>query len=271
MVKVQLLKKVKSEYEVTFLLENETLEKCLVSEDLVVSYRLLQGKELPIETYSQFRKDLAIDVFFHKAISYVLKYHKSESETSDYLEKKECTKEEISRIIEKLKKINIINDEILIQSIFDIQIRQKRVGPAKLEYLLKEKGFEESLIRRTLFSIKTEDINSNLDALFQKKLISLKHQSISNAKRLAVSYLYQKGYDLNIVQAYIISHQDAFSKAIDEDKGLRTEYFRLLKRLNKTELSSPQKSQKIISSLMAKGYPYKAISKILERGQFDER
>jgi SOS response regulatory protein OraA/RecX len=271
MVKVQLLKKVKSEYEVSFLLENETLEKCLVSEDLVVTYRLLQGKELTKDSYLQFRKDLMIDGFFHKAISYVLKYHKSEAETIEYLEKKECTKDEVSRIIEKLKKLNIINDEILIQSIFDVQIHQKRVGPAKLEYLLKEKGFEESLIKKTLFSIKTEDINTNLDALFQKKLISLKHQSISNAKRLAISYLYQKGYDLNMVQAYVISHQDAFPKMIDEEKGLKTEYFRLLKRLDKTELSSSQKSQKIISSLMAKGYPYKAISKILERGQFDER
>jgi SOS response regulatory protein OraA/RecX len=86
-----------------------------------------------------------------------------------------------------------------------------------------------------------------------------------------VSFLHQKGYALDLVQSYVIHHEDVLKSFIDEDKELTFEIQKWNKKLDKTELTEFEKSQKLIAHLMSKGYPYQEIKKVLERGTIDER
>lgn len=86
-----------------------------------------------------------------------------------------------------------------------------------------------------------------------------------------ISFLHQSGYELDMVQSFVIHHLDLLKPYINEEKEILEEIHKLNKKLSISELTPYEKSQKIIAHLMSKGYPYKEIKKALERGTTDER
>jgi len=265
-IKVNQVKKDKTKYKVSFLFENLEEVSFVVSEDLVVQYRLLRGKEFTDLAYKTFVKDQQMDEFYQKALRFALQKQRSTHEVKEYLLKLDSQTLFVESIILKLDKLTLLNDEKYVTSILEIYFYQKRVGPLKLEELFKQKGIEPTLYKDALFSIQEKDIILNLELLFSKKLPTMKLQSIRKAMMQMKQFLYQKGYSLEVVSSFLLKHQSDFLSVIDEEKLLLLEMQKQQKKYSALELSTFETKQKIIASFIRKGFQYQDIKKILERG-----
>jgi len=266
MYKVQDLKKQKNKsYLVTFLFENGLSQDFIVIEDLVVEYRLIKDKELSIEQYQSFLLSESIDAYFQTTLKYVIKYQKSEKETVDYLVRKGVSEELIQSIILKLKKCKIIDDEHLIEYLIDYHVNQLLSGSEKIRFLFIQKGFSSDLINEHLNQISTKTVEKNLLSLFSKRLPHYKNNSMRQAQNKMMTYLVSKGYELRLVQAFVLNHKDEFNQVIDETSELRREYLKIMDKSRKLGLTEDKLKQKVIQKLLSKGFQYQDIQKILER------
>lgn len=261
----ELKKRHKEEYLLQIELDDGSINDYVVSTDLVVEYRLLKGKDLTTSMFQSFERDQTIDKVYQTTLKYVLKYQKSEYETKEYLRKKEVQDEFIELVISKLKKMRAIDDQVLIRSLVEYQFERQLNGPEKIKFGLKQKGFEDSLISQNLSFIGYREIENNLEALLSKRLSLYKNKSVSSAMRMMTSYLVQKGYDLNRVQAFIINHKTDFTDFLQDGLSILAEYDKAKKKYSKTTENQYELQQKIIASLLSKGYAYADIKKVLER------
>lgn len=264
MIKVDSLKQENKKYLVTILNETKS-EVFRVSEDLVVQYRLLKGKELSTDTFASLREDARLDDWIQAATIYALRYHKSTLEVIRYLTQKSLTEPDLSKVIAKLQTKRILDDEALLERYFEQEFDLKRNGPQKLLFLLSNKGFDEDSIRRNISKIPYSKIVSNMEILFDKKLPALKNNSIYSAKQKMMAHLVQKGYSLDQVQAFVIEHESRFHEVVNSEEALRREFDKTLRKFNQSSLSHPEINQKIIASLARKGYKISDIKKLLER------
>jgi SOS response regulatory protein OraA/RecX len=66
---------------------------------------------------------------------------------------------------------------------------------------------------------------------------------------------------MNIVQSALISNKELIENAVEEDDLLIKDFEKLLKKYDKNEYED---KNKIIKSLMSKGYNYQLIKKLFE-------
>ena len=84
---VKSLKKSRNKYIVE--IDNEKYE---FSENIIVNYRLVKGKEIDSITLLSALRDNSLDSLYLKTERYVINYNKSEKEIIRYLKKKEASK-----------------------------------------------------------------------------------------------------------------------------------------------------------------------------------
>ena len=111
---------------------------------------------------------------------------------------------------------------------------EKRFGKEKILFTLEQRGFPRQLLKNAVAMIRKEDVEANLEYLFQKKLPSLKSGSVKAASEKMKRYLLARGYEVSDVIAYVDAHQNEFSKQIDEEKEIYKDYQKLEKRYEKT-------------------------------------
>ena len=185
---VKSLKKSRNKYIVE--IDNEKYE---FSENIIVNYRLVKGKEIDSITLLSALRDNSLDSLYLKTERYVINYNKSEKEIIRYLKKKEATKEQIELIINKLRKNKLIDDTNLIKDLINSLIK-KYNGIKMIEYKLYQKGFDEALIKSALSEIDYDFYCKNLNILYNK--IRTKYDKYDNYIRInkIKSYLVSRGY-----------------------------------------------------------------------------
>lgn len=240
-------------------------ETLLVSEDLVVEYRLLKGKELSEKTFASLKNDERIDDFVQLSIKYALRYLKSELEVKKYLIQKGAEETDASLVIKKLKEKHVLDDFLLLDQLVEQEFDLKKNGPLKLKFLFENKGFTEDMILSRLAKIPYSKIVSNMEVLFEKKLPTLKNNSLYSAKQKMIVHLSQKGYEFDQAQAFVIEHQSRFSEVVDSEKALLREFEKALRKVRHSDLPEASSNQKIIASLARKGFKITDIKKLLER------
>lgn len=262
MIQVQNLKKLKKIYEVTLVKSEAKLPVIEVSEDLVVEYRLVKDKILSEADYHNLLEDASIDGLTQSAFRLASLHPKSAKEIQTYLEKKMATEHQIERILLKLKKSRAIDDERVAKLLFEEMFEMKRWGPLRIEEVFQSKGFSEALWFQMQREMTYDRIEANLNRLFDKKIGSLKHQSVASAKRMMTAYLYQRGYSLERVRAFLANKSSQFETSVDETSAL-AEAFRKAKKRLKTQDPYLAK-QKILASLIQKGFRYEEILRQFE-------
>ncbi|MBP5407716.1 MAG: hypothetical protein J6Y42_01090, partial [Bacilli bacterium] len=112
-INVKKLKK-KGMYEVTF----ATFD-IKVTEDLIVKYTLVPGKELDEDIIKEIKQEETKEEMFLKVLNYISYQARSEMEIRVYLNKHECNSNDKEIIIDRLKKLDFIDDYHLSQLILD--------------------------------------------------------------------------------------------------------------------------------------------------------
>ena len=107
LLKIDLVKKSrrKGYYDVYILNEKYTL-----SENIIVNYELLKGKEFTEEKFLKIIESNNDEKLMESVYNYISYQMRSEKEVVDYLIKKEASSEFINKCIDNLKQLNYIND-----------------------------------------------------------------------------------------------------------------------------------------------------------------
>ncbi len=265
MMKVEGLKaNNKLTYTVTFSDSLMNMHDYVVSEDLVVNHRLIKGKLLDETAFRIFKADYKIDTVYQKAKTLLNRYPKTVQEMRLYLEDITDSSTEINQIIDKLIKFHFLDDEQYTLLYFEHAFHLKFIGPVKITYDLKQKGISDLYLQHILARMNDASIQNNLNRLFDKKINSLSSKPKAKAMLLMKQYLYLKGYSLEDCDAFVSKRGHLFNSSEAEQGLLEKDYKKLLKRYDDSSLSDYDKKNKIVSSLMAKGYRYDTIKKYIE-------
>ena len=104
------------------------------------------------------------------------------------------------KIIDKLKKINMINDLRFSKSFSRGKFKINKWGKNKIKSYLINKGISENEITQGLESIDNEIYLETLKSLLINKKKTIKEEEEVNLKKQKIfNYLYQKGYEKNLI------------------------------------------------------------------------
>ncbi|MBQ9900454.1 MAG: RecX family transcriptional regulator [Acholeplasmatales bacterium] len=159
---VKNLKKNKNKYIVTIDNTDYTF-----SENIIVKYRLVKGKEIDNQTLKSAISENHYDSLYLKAERYAINYRKSEKEIVRYLKNKECDNQTIQKIVSKLRSLKLIDDSSLVIDLANSLVK-KYNGKKMIEAKLKEKGINDELIDMALDNIDYDLYINYLEKLYLK-------------------------------------------------------------------------------------------------------
>ena len=232
-----------------------TINGCdyIVTEDLIVKYTLIKGRELTTEELSKIESEIINENLLLKVYNYISYQFRSEYEIKKYLYGLSANENQVNDIIIKLKSLNMIDDNYLSVSILNYCIAQLK-GPKIYKNKLYERRIE--IIHNYNDNDQIEAINKSIEKNKDKnkKLPALKQ------KLLLTQKLLRDGFE----EKYVYKLIDEVSFDDDTDEQLE----RLIKEYEKLQIkyskyTDYEKRNRIINNLMSKGYTYKQISKLI--------
>ena len=260
MFKVIDLSKKGKNYQV-IIKRNDKEKTYLVSEDLVIEYRLVIGKEFDQKQMDKLLEEINRDAIYQKVLKYALYKPRTKKEIFVYLDKLKI--EKFGYYITKLEKTKLLNDDLYAKNYIDDAINFKKIGPRKIYEDLRIKGIQEEKIVLYLESYNQATIIENIRYNLEKKVKSISNKTFLQAKKVLINFLLNKGFDYNDINHQINDSLDLIDKYIDENKIIKKEIAYLKEKYHKKEQKLPLK-QYLIQKLLAKGYQYNIIKEYLE-------
>lgn len=178
-------------------------------EDLVVSFRLLPGKEISPTDLEKILYEAEVGKLMERVYRLLNIRQRSEREVRDYLRKlsfqrKIKGEEEISgliveQLIERLRAKSLINDEEFAASWIDARRISKKKGDKAIKMELLQKGIDSRVIDRILNESQVDQEKLAKDAL-EKKLRIWKNLPTEEFKKKATDFLLRRGFDYAVVK-----------------------------------------------------------------------
>ena len=264
MYQVKEVKAKKKKYLVTLSIDDSEKE-FLVSEELLVEFRLVKGKILDDVLFQKFVNAYKKDEIYQKVLHYALFKPRCTHEIIAYLERLKVDEEDYKYHLHKLYKSKILDDEAYVKNYVSEAFEFKLVGPRKIAYDLDNKRIKKELYQPLLDQISEERLMENINNLLEKKIHSLKKQSSRQMNIKIKQYLVDKGYDFELVNRAIDSHRSLIERFADEDSALKRD---LQNAKRKYRFEDQKKTEKIYAYLLRKGYSYHKIK--AEIGEYED-
>lgn len=239
------------------------LDSYKFDEDTVIKYMLFKDHEFTKKEFDEVLFNALVSEGFNKALSYLARSKKSTYEVKEYLRKKDSYNETaIEAIVTKLKEFKFLDDYEYARSVINTYGKVK--GPLYIKNKLEVKRIHKNIISKVL-SEYSKDFSEfeNAYSLARKVMEAsdIKKYPISKQKTKVYSKLISNGFSSEVSSTVILRIE-----FVDEsDEELEKDLRKYLRKYFDSELSFKEKKNKIITSLMNKGYNYKNINKIYQK------
>ncbi len=230
----------RNKYKVMF--DNEEL---VLYEDIILKHNLLTKKDINIDELEEIVNDNRDYDAYNLALNYIEIRLRSRKEIYEYLKKKEFNENLINDVISKLDDLGLLNNKQYIEAFINDKINLSNDGPYKIRSALIDLEFEESDIDKYLYSIDQDVWKEKLDKIINKKKSLMKSKSYYMFITKMKNDLYNLGYDKELIDEKL-SNIEYSSNAIDKD-------------FEKANKKYKDDKNKIVSSLLRKGYSYEEI------------
>ncbi len=227
-------------------------EPIILTEDSIVNNKVLKGKIFTIEEWDMIKNGNEESILFDKVLNYIDYKPRTKKEIKDYLKKKDVSIDSINNIIDRLIKIRFLDDERYAKDFINEAIRNYK-GPIIITHQLDELGIEKNIINKYLVEYTKEIEYNNALVVGSKYQKTVKNHPEKKQRELIYSKLLRAGYSYEISNKVIntLEYED------DNLDNLKEQYLTIKKRTDD--------KNKIITSLMAKGYRYEDIKKIMNQ------
>lgn len=247
------IEKIKKQKSGKYLLEFDDNTKLQLYEDVILNNGLLFKKNIDSDLYNKLNLENNYYEVYNKVLKYISTKMRSEVEINKYLDKLNCL--EKNKIIEKLKNINLINDDLYLKAYISDKMTLSLIGPNKIRKELLEHNISLDKINNELEKYE-QTYPERINKIISKK-IKTNNKSIYMFKQKMINELIEVGYD----KEEIINELEKYN--VDETKNIKKDYEILLRKLSK-KYKNEELKQQLKNKLYSKGYNYDNIKEIVK-------
>lgn len=241
MIEILNIKQVnKNIYKIIFS-NNEEID---IYDEVIIKFNLIVGNLVQEKFVKEIKKYNEVIVIFFKYRNKLLRRIESTYSISNKLKKEKLSNEDTEEIIIKLKKINLLNDDLFLENYIINTINLSLDGPNKIIKNLLEHGINEEKIIKKLDKYDELFWKSRIKKIIIKRNKSNHKDSFKIYSYKLKNYIYNLGYDYSYEIIY------------NEEKELeiiKNEY---------TKLIIKKKNSNIDEILIKKGFRYEDIKKL---------
>lgn len=226
--------------------------------EVFTSFYLFKGKMLVPKEIKEIKEQVNIYELYKYARRLCTSRIYSEHKIREKLYLKEASKKEVDEVISKLKKEKLINDDEFASE-YLVYANEHNIGKNKIISKLKEKGVFDTSISKLSFPYKNElnkaySYIDKLEAKYDKYPYKMK-------KDKSIQYLISQGFDLDV--AMEVCNDLKYPKEKEEINKLKEDYKKVYRQYER-KYRGKELKEKIISSLLRKGYRMSDITHLLE-------
>ncbi|MCC6865321.1 MAG: RecX family transcriptional regulator [Ignavibacteria bacterium] len=178
---------------------------CGLYEDTIIKYGIASGIQIDESSLQNIR---SYDEYIYGkkiALDYLAYRIRTVSEICKKLLSKKLNELTISKVIDHLNKIGLLNDEDFARQLVKEKIKNKMLG----RRMLQKKLFEKGIAKQTGDSVLNELLNSDTENLLAFKIYDkikpkLKHLDSPTAKKKIYETLFRKGFNYDIINNVIL-------------------------------------------------------------------
>ena len=239
-------------------------EKIELSLNAFTEFRLFEGKEVTQAEKSKMLSYSEMDADYAYALGLLGRKAYTEMELRQKLIANGASEESRRKIVKLLKQHGYLDDEEYAQTYAEEAMEIKCYGRKRILYELQNKGIDEKILQKLRFPQEKEKEAS--ERAFKTYLVRFHSFPKRKKQEKMRRALYERGFDEELINYWIQRIPDG-DPALEEDR-LRKEY-------EKTKLSYSRKyegralKERLIASLMKKGYPYDEIKEIMEEERYE--
>ena len=239
------------------------LDSYKFDEDTVIKYMLFKDHEFTKKEFDEVLFNAKVSEGFNKALSYLSRSKKSTYEVKEYLRGKDDYNEKaIDLIISKLKEFKFIDDYEYARSVINTYGKVK--GPLYIKNKLEVKRIHKDIISKVIGEYNSEYSEFDNALTLARKVMEasdIKKYPITKQKTKIYSKLISNGYSSEIASR-VLSRLEFFDES---DCELEKDIRKILRKYSDSDLTEKEKKNKIINSLINKGYNYKNINAIYQK------
>lgn len=189
-MKITNIKKVGNKYKIIF----ENGEILTANDHVIVNSNILYKKKLTDKELNQIKKEISYYENYDKILKMINRKIRSEYEIRKALTKNEVSQIDQDKIVNKLKELNLINDEAFAMSFTRDKIHLSLDGPYKIKKELEDNNIESTIIEQALSLFTKDIINSKLEKIINKRLKANTKDTAYIFKQKTSIYLSNLGY-----------------------------------------------------------------------------
>lgn len=248
---VKKIKKVNSNYLVSFINKNSQEIIHEFSEDQMVEFRITVDKTFNKQEVDFILKTSNLSKWYTKALKYIFIKPRTTKEISNYLKRSDLDLASQEQIINKLTRYKYLDDEAYIKQ-FMAESMDKCLGRNYVIHTLEKLGISKFLINNYIDSYNEKDLVEKLTAKYQKIEYTLISLPIIKQKLILTQKMALKGILTTTIQE-VLDNID-FSENIEDT---------FKKDLNKIK-NETNDNNKIIQKLLRLGYTYDYIKRHID-------
>lgn len=234
--------------------ELEDKTKITTYDSVLIENNILYKKELDSSTYDKMVQETLDYAIYSKVLKYCSICYRSMKQVQNYMNKMEIPVGEQDKIIKKLKKNNILNEEKFVESFISDQIRFTNDGPNKIKKQLLEHNIPIECIDQYLRKYDDSILEEKLEKLIAKKQKNQRYSKMVGKQKL-LSYLLNLGYEKDMIQKKLSN------VTMDSQESLERDYKKIKKKLSLKYQGSELEYQ-IKVRLYRKGYSKEEIGEL---------
>lgn len=241
-----------------YILHFENSEEIRVSEEIIIKYKLLKGKDINEELFSKIKDAEEYSKALNKTLNYISYRLRSKYEVNKYLKENLYSKSTCKKVIDRLVELKYINDLLFANSYLNTQRNINLKGPNYIKNQLKMHQISEDIVDEVMIKYSYEAQVEVLSKLIDKELRLSKKDSVKKLKEKIIRKMIDKGFGLSVINSVLSD----IKIEVDEQSLVDNEVDKLLIKL-KNKYQDKELKKVIIRKLMNKGFTYDSIISVL--------
>lgn len=163
----------------------------------IVAARLARGQFLSDAEVAELQEEGAAEEAYNRALHFLSFRPRSRAEIEGYLEKRSVNAPQIEKIVARLERAGLLDDEAFAQYWVENRERFRPRGLRALRYELRNKGIRDDTIERALASV---DVSDSAYRSAGRKARQLRDMDRQTFFRKLVEHLARRGFSYDVAR-----------------------------------------------------------------------
>jgi len=175
-----------------------------LDESVVLKFVLKEGDEIDQDLIDKIEKEEVASKAYNIALRFLKTRERSEKEIRDKLKEKNFSDRIIDLVLEKLKRLDFVDDRRFAEMFVKDRIKLKPKGKRVLKQELGQKGISDKIIEEVLGENLDEGKEIELaKRVFEKNIKRYSNLPPEQQKQKIIKYLLRKGFGWSVIEKFL--------------------------------------------------------------------